>query len=164
MPCKDALLTGALVAKKGQTVEEVVAMLEKENIRAVPVVDEKNILIGLFSYKSLFTRLLPVSATMEDGLQSLDFIVGAVPGIAKRLRKLYPQNVEDIANKDCKVLYPETPSWEAVRLIVKYGSPIPVVDDKTGEFMGIITKQSLMSDFKCIIAELEAEGAFDNKD
>ncbi|MEM6781552.1 MAG: CBS domain-containing protein [Pseudomonadota bacterium] len=163
MPCKDVILPDPIVGRKGQTVQEILALLEEKHIRTVPILDDDNKLVGLFGYDQIMKGLLPVAVTMEDGLQTLDFLVGAAPGVAKRLRKLYPKLVEDVANTNCHVVYSSTSTWEAVRLITKYGSPIPVIEEKTGDFIGVISEQSLIEDFKKIIQELEYEGAFEDK-
>lgn len=157
MPCKDAILENPVVGRQGQTVEDIMSMLEDKHIRSVPVVDENDKLLGIFGYDQILNQLLPVSARIEDGLQRLDFIVGAAPGVAKRLRKLYPLKVEDVLKKDCCVVYPQTPTWEAIRLLVKYGSPIPVVEEKSGIMIGIITEQSALADLKNILEEIEED-------
>ncbi len=157
MPCKDAILPDPVVGKKGQTVEELITLLEEKHIRSVPIVDDNNVLLGLFGYDQILDNLLPVSARMEDGLQKLDFIIGAAPGVAKRLKKLYPKLVDEVLDTECCVVHPNTPTWEAVRLIVKYASPIPVVNEENGKLLGIVTEQSLITDFKKIIREMEEE-------
>lgn len=164
MPCRDAIVPNPILGHTGQSVQELLTILEENHIRTVPVVDDDNVMRGIFGFEQILKGLLPVSATMEDGLQTLDFVVGAAPGIAKRLRKLYPKKVEEVMKTDCPVVYPDTPSWEAVRLMVRYGSPIPVLEEETGAFIGIISEQSLLEDFKRIIKDMEDQGVFDRKD
>lgn len=157
MPCKDAIVADPVLGYKGQTIEEILALLENKHIRTVPIVDENNVLLGLFGYDQILEHLLPISARMEDGLQRLDFIIGAAPGVAKRLRKLYPKKVEEVLNGKCCVLPPDTPAWEAIRLLTKYGSPIPVVNEEDGSLIGIVTEQSALEHLKMILADIEQE-------
>ena len=95
MSCEEAMITKVVTLDPDQTVEEALAMLTKKNIRAAPVLDDTGKLLGMFSFHHLLTSLLPVSVTMDDGLQNLDFVIGAAPGVSKRLRKLKPQKVGD---------------------------------------------------------------------
>lgn len=160
MPCKDAIVANPVTGRPDQTVEEIMDVLEKNRIRTVPIVDSENKLLGLFGFDQILKGLLPVAATMEDGLQRLDFVVGAAPGIAKRLRKMKPKPVSDYMKTDCHVVYPDTPTWEAVRLLTKYGSPIPVVDRVSGKMVGIISEQSAIVDLKRILIDLEENEEF----
>lgn len=165
MPCKDAILANPIVGHPDQKVEELMAVLEENHIRCAPVIDkDTKKLLGLFGLDHVMKALLPVSATMEDGLQRLDFVIGAAPGVAKRLRKLKPRLVQEVMERDCRVVHPDTPTWEAVRLLVKYGSPIPVVNEENGVLVGIISEQSALADLKNILKELEEEGEFEGEE
>ncbi|MEC9236750.1 MAG: hypothetical protein VX803_10945, partial [Pseudomonadota bacterium] len=54
---------------------------------------------------------------------------------------------------------PDTPTWEATRLIVKYGSPLPVLEENTGKFVGLISEQSLFSELLEVLEDVEKEEA-----
>lgn len=159
MPCRNAMITDVIFCRPNDTVESVMAVMEEKRIRHVPVIDENDVLIGMFGYSHLLKELLPVSVTMEDGLQRLNFVIGASPGVAKRLRKVYPNPVKDHLFKDVVVVAPDTPTWEATRLIVKYGSPLPVLEENTGKFVGLISEQSLFRELLEVLDEVEKEEA-----
>lgn len=157
MPCEEAMITKVITLDPDQTVEEALATLEKKNIRAAPVLDGSGKLLGMFSFHHLLTNLLPVSVTMDDGLQNLDFVIGAAPGVSKRLRKLKPQKIGEIMDRKVIVLHPHTPIWEGIRLLVKYGSPLPVISEEDGRFLGILTEQSAVHELEKSIDVLEEE-------
>lgn len=157
MPCRNAMITDVISCRPDDTVGEVMAVMEEKRIRHVPVIDENNILIGMFGYSHLLKELLPVSVTMEDGLQRLNFVIGASPGVAKRLRKVYPNPVKEHLFKDVVVVAPDTPTWEATRLIVKYGSPLPVLEENSGKFVGLISEQSIFRELLEVLEEVEKE-------
>ena len=159
MPCKDAMITDVWTVRPGVSVGEAMDRLEEKEIRTMPVVNEAGILVGLFSFRSVMKGLLPVSASMEDGLKRLDFIVGTSPGIAKRLRKLRKTLVDDCMEKDCLVLEPDMPTWEAVRMMALRPTPLPVVEPGTGRFLGLVTTQALIHDLQRTLHELEADEA-----
>jgi len=95
---------------------------------------------------------------MPDGLQRLNFVVGAAPGIAKRLNKLKSKNISEVMDEDMYVVHPTTQSWEAIRLMVRYGSPIPVVEKDTGKLCGLISEQSSILELDQVIRQLEKDG------
>ncbi|MAH04759.1 MAG: hypothetical protein CL561_04300 [Alphaproteobacteria bacterium] len=159
MPCRNAMITDVIFCRPNDTVKDVMAVMEENKIRHVPVIDENNVLIGMFGYSHLLKDLLPVSVKMEDGLQRLNFVIGASPGVAKRMRKIFPNPVSQHCFKDVVVVSPDTPTWEATRLIVKYGSPLPVLEENTGKFVGLISEQSLFSELLEVLEDVEKEEA-----
>ena len=130
------------------TVEDVLDIFEQKHIRSVPVVDTDGKLAGLCGLRHILRQLLPASVTMEDGLKRLDFVIGAAPGIAKRLNKIRDVKVEEVMDKNPIVLHPDTPTWEALRVIALHGSPVPIVDEKTGQFVGMISSQTLLRELQ----------------
>jgi CBS-domain-containing membrane protein len=45
-------------------------------------------------------------------------------------------------------VYPETPVWEAVNLIVQHGAPVMVEDQESGCLLGLISEQSLLDELQ----------------
>ncbi len=151
MSCKDSMLKTPIVAKMTDSVEVVLSLLETNKIRAVPVVDNNGRLVGMFGLGHILNSLLPVSARMEDGVKKLGFVMGAMPDIAERLSGIMNEAIETHMNTDTHVLHPDTPSMECVRMVVKYGSPIPVVNADNGHLVGLVTEQTILA---CIKKEL----------
>lgn len=164
MPCRDAMITDVVCLEPGQTVEKAMAILEKHSIRVGPVLDEDKKLLGFFGFKEVLLNLLPVAVTMNDGLERLDFVIGAAPGVGQRLRKLKPQKVELVMDRKLTVAHPHMPMWEVLRLLVKYGSPIAVVEEDTNVFLGIVTEQSALANLEKTGSELEKEVKHSLKD
>ena len=158
MPCETAILTEVYTVKPDMKVHDALLYIHEKNVRAMPVIDDEGKLVGMFSLEALMKSLLPIAVTMEEGLQKLGFVVGAGPGIAKRLKKAQTQTVSDVMLKDIIVTHPSTALWEAIRLMVKYGSPIPVVEENSANFIGIISEQSAMLDLEKLLEEMEASG------
>lgn len=159
MPCETAILEDVFTVNDEMLVEDALKYIHEKNVRAMPVLDKEGRLVGMFSLEALLKSLLPVAVTMEEGLQKLGFVIGAGPGIAKRLRKARLQKVSEVMLKDIVVVHKSTALWEAIRLMVKYGSPIPVVEEDNGKLIGVITEQTSMIDLERMLEELEAEEA-----
>jgi len=157
-PCKEAMVQKIITINPENTVQQALEIFEINNIRSLPVVDNNNQLVGLFGLRHLLMKLLPASATMKDGLPRLDFGMGAAPGIAKRLKKVYDMPVKDIMDENPMVLYPDTATWEALRVMALHGSPISIVEEETGKFTGMISRQSLLGELHSLMEEMEKEG------
>lgn len=155
MPNTHFMIENVITVSPGQLVGEVMDLFEHEHIRSVPVTDLNGVVVGLFSLRSVLSHLLPAAATMEDGVQRLDFIIGAAPGVAKRLRKLREKKVEDVMEKNCVVAHEDTPTWEIVRLMAKHGSPLPVVEEKTGKLKAMVSSQTLLHGLLEMLKEIE---------
>ncbi len=157
MPCQDAIIKNIISLTPEKTVRQAMDMFNTHQIRAMPVIDKENKLLGMFSTGVLVTRLLPVSATMQDGLKRLGFVMGATPGAAKKLKAIMNDPVEKHMDKDAVVAHPDTSFWEGLRLLAQYGSPLPLVEKKTGEFSGIMTDQSAIQELLNIIDNTSEE-------
>ncbi|MCB9989030.1 MAG: CBS domain-containing protein [Rhodospirillales bacterium] len=162
MPCRDAMITEVISARPEQTVADALALFDKHGIRAVPVVNEKNEVIGVFNFMHLLTNILPVPVTFDGGLTrlknmdiSLDFVSGTSPWVAKRLELILPKKLEDVMIKNPRTVRPETSLREGIRLMVKYGSPLPVVSDDNNTMAGIISSQTAIKSLLRITKHLE---------
>ena len=157
-PCKNFMVPNLITVTPETTVAEALEIFENNDIRSVPVVSKDGKMAGLFGLRHILLNLLPASATMQDGLRRLDFVIGAAPGIAKRLKKVKGRAVGEVMDENPMVLYEHTPTWEALRVMALHGSPISVVDEKSGDFVGMISRQSLLKGIENI-EEIDGEDA-----
>lgn len=147
MPCCDALIEPVIMLDENDTFDHALSVLNDHNIRSAPVVNDQGVYMGMFSLRSTFIALLPVAITMEGGLDNVDFVIGASPGIAKKLKKIGSRKIGEHLDHGIVVGHMETPLLEIMRLIIKQGSPVPVVDRKTGKFEGLVSEQSILATF-----------------
>lgn len=146
MSCQAAIVPKAISLTTDMTVEDALKAMKKAKTSYAPVVDEKGIIAGLFSYKILMKNLLPVSVPMNDGTQ-LDVQIQSAPGIAKRLRNVQLITIDTLMErKEFPIVYPETPVWEGVSMMVKANLPLTVVEPETQKYGGFITQQSLFEE------------------
>lgn len=133
------------------TVEMALKLLDEKGLRAAPVVDGSGQFLGMFSAHDVIKELIP---SYLDGVGTLDFAQGASPILAGRLQKLFPSRVGDHVSAASAIkITTHTNTWEALRMLTKYGSPIAVVDDETGMFKGLISEQSAIEALLKIHAE-----------
>lgn len=147
MPCHAAIAEKFLTVSPDMEVEKALKELKKKKLDEAAVVNEDGVVEGIFSLPVVMKNLLPVSVAMSDGIQ-LDVTVRAAPGIAKRLRKVYPLTVEQLMERKFNAVLPETPIWEAVHHLVNAGSALVVIEGENRKFLGMITAQSAMEELK----------------
>lgn len=166
MPCADAMIKDVITATPDMTVGEAMALFEQHSIRAVPVVDGKGDLIGLFDLRLLLLRLLPLPVTDEDDFIGntartqflkvpLDHLANASPWVARRLKDLMARKLGDVMETEPPSVEEDAPLREGIRLIALHGSPLPVVREGTSRLVGLISGQSIIHELLEIEKELK---------
>lgn len=150
MTIESALVTDVMTVRPDDTVQTALAMMDKNNIRTVPVVDENGDYLGLFSTRQLLKKLLPHIATTENSLPTLDFIQQAAPQIAQHLRELEPREIQDIMDTGTPPITAAIPHTEAIMRLVRHGSPVPVIHKGSSRFHGLLTEQSMLAELQKI--------------
>lgn len=148
MPCHSALLENVVVVQPETLVEKVLADMRKKKARLCVVVDEDGALLGYLDMQILLKNLLPVSLSVQMPGHNADMMVGAAPGIAKRLRKVKPVAVTNVMERKLHSVLPNTPLWEGVQMLVEHGSPIFILDENSDNYIGAMDETTA-------IAELE---------
>lgn len=146
MPCHSAMTKNLVTVTQDQTIEDVLAVMSKKKLDAVPVIDSDKKLVGLFSINILLKNLLPVSVSI-DGTQN-EVSLKAAPGVAKRLKKVGPLQVSELMERKLNLVYPDTPTWEGINYLVQYGPPILVIERETKKLLGVITPSSALDELQ----------------
>lgn len=147
-------VSDVITVSEDDTVEQALIFLNEKQIRSAPVVDKNGVFKGMFSEHEILKSLVP---SYIDGLQTLEFVQGAAPLLASRLKRMFPSRVGDhVSCEDCVKVISTTHTWEALRMLTRYGSPLPVVDANTGKLKGLISDQSAVQAL-LLIDEDEAE-------
>ncbi|MCK5284374.1 MAG: CBS domain-containing protein [Alphaproteobacteria bacterium] len=149
MPCRHAMIENKIITANPQTtIEEALKLFNTHKIRSVPVVDENNNLLGLFSFHQLLMTILPIPMAVGKGLHildiSLDHISGQSKWLSDRLKKHLDRKINEIMSKSPKTVHLDTPIGEGVRLLAHYGSPIAVTEEESNKLVGLISSQSVI--------------------
>lgn len=147
MLCRNAMVENVVSAQPDQTIHDALGLFEKHQIRAVPIVSADGILIGRFTFDVMLSNLLPGplmvdSHELRGANLRLDYTLDAEPDVAKHLKQLLNVALGDLLDDEVQVVHPDTPLWEGIRCLVKYGSPIPVVEEQTRKLVGLLSVQS----------------------
>jgi CBS-domain-containing membrane protein len=133
-----------------EPVEKVLGALKKKKSQIAVVLSEEGDLIGYLTMAVLLKNLLPVSLSMQVPGQNQDIVLGAAPGIAKRLRKVKPLPVSDIMERSFHALAPSTPVWEGVQMLVEHGAPVFVLEEGSERYVGVMTEASALEELERI--------------
>jgi CBS domain-containing protein len=164
MPCRDAMITDVITARADQTVADAVALFEKNKITSVPIIDDENKVIGVFSFTHLLENILPMSLAVGNGFNgplarlkhmeiSLDSLSEAKPWVAKRLILELPKKLQGTMIQSPAMVRPDTPLREGIRKLVKYGSPLVVVKDDSNTLEGLITYHKTLLALNNLVAK-----------
>ena len=127
----DIMTTGVIYLREEDNLAIISKGMERYNLRHLPVVSD-NKLIGIVTHRDLLR--LAVSSVELD-----------TPEGKNRQEKLDEGTfVATIMTRDPITVGPDTPIWEAVRIIIdnKFGC-LPVVDED-GKLMGIVTEHDFL--------------------
>ena len=146
------IIKNVFTVSADSTVEDALRALAMHHHRAAPVIDDNGVYKGMFSTHEVIKSLVPsylVGAEMR-----LDFAAGLSPHLAQKLRDVFPSRVGDHVSSDSDVkMNSHTHALEALRILTKYGSPVPVVDEETGKLVGLISDQSAIEGLLKVEAE-----------
>jgi CBS-domain-containing membrane protein len=154
MSCKDAMVKKVATVKQSDTVEKALGLLKKEASGIVPVLDDESGMVkGVFSRRQLLKEIMPVSVGIPSSGNREGFdtpvtisgaMLGAAPGLSKRLEKLLPRGVTTIAYGPFQTVRPDTPLWEGLKRIMETGESVPVIGED-GALEGVISETSLLA-------------------
>ncbi len=147
MPCHSAMMDKFVSVTPDQSVESVLALMHKKKADYLAVVDAKGILQGYLSYRTLLKSLIPVSVQLGGG-KAGDIIVGAAPGIARRLRKVKPLQIAEIMERKINSVHPNTPVWEGVSLLVELGAPLFILEPESNKLIGVMDEESALAELE----------------
>jgi CBS domain-containing protein len=123
--------------------DEALVLLEKMQIRGLPVIDENSKLVGMFTEKDILSYILP-SYIEKVGR----FIYEENPkSTKKKFMELNKIKVRQLMRKDVVTTTEETTLCEAARIMLtQKARRIPVID-KSGRVVGIVARCDILKAF-----------------
>ena len=140
MQAQDIMTKNVISAAADTTVEEVTALMMKNHISAVPILDTDGAIIGLVSEGDLMRRVEGSGKTNKSWWLSLFSVPDdtLTDFIAMRGRR-----AKDIMTRDVKIVAPDTAVADIARLLAeKRIKRVPVVEDD--RMVGIVSRANLM--------------------
>lgn len=143
MKVKDVMQARVISVPYSATYEEVARLLHMYNISGLPVVDEKEILIGVVSEKDLFRILYPNYSDFYKNPESYLDLEARETEVAS----LRGKRVSDFMSRDIVTVSPDDLVMKAGSLMLtKHMHRLPVIEDT--KLVGIISRRDI---FKNIV-------------
>jgi acetoin utilization protein AcuB len=130
MQIRDIMTTTIVTANATDSVRQALTLLEDQDIRHLPVIDDGRQLVGLVSDRDLREYRLPVMEEIENPDQAEDLLETALSEVMS----------SDVISVDA-----EEDASAACDLMIEYRiGAVPVLDRTTGELVGIISYIDLL--------------------
>lgn len=144
MKAKDIMNNDVISVKVEDKVEDLVKILLDHGISGVPVIDEKDNVVGIVSEADLIYREkslhLPAFIPVLDGIVFLE----SFKKLEKEIKKMTAYRVKDVMNKEVITVKEDTEVQEVVNILLdKKINRVPVVDDEN-KLVGIITRSNIL--------------------
>ena len=130
-------------------------MMEK-HMGLVPVVDSEERFVGLVSGDRLMHAMLPKHLTMVRGLDRMSFLRESEEELRERLDDLGSRTIGEIMDTRAKVVHPDSPLVEAMKILGGTQFVVPVVDRDDGKLLGAIS-------FFTIFSKIRGEAAWSER-
>jgi CBS domain-containing protein len=139
MNASDIMTRGVITVSPDTSVSEVVALLLRHRISAVPVVDH-DALVGIVSEGDLLRRTETATETRRS--RWLEFAI-SVPKLAAEYTKTHGRKASDVMTKDVITVGVSEPIAEIASILESRGiKRVPVVQD--GKVVGIVSRANLL--------------------
>jgi len=143
---KDIMTRNVIAIRADSPLLDVAKTLAEHNFDGVPVVDDKNILVGLVTEYDLINK------TSAVHLPTLQVVLRNLPQFKKEeahfQEEILQLKVSDIMNKDPITLTPDASYDEVIKLFREHHrvNPIPVID-KDHKVVGVISRFDVLRPF-----------------
>lgn len=150
------------------TVAQALLAMSKHQVHNIPVVDEKEAFVGLFSLRRLAHELLPTAARLDE--QSFHMEIGFLSDqsdeFLKRLQKIGRRPVADLLEKKKKLRFcePDTPIPRLLQLLSENPTSLPVlvVKGKHKRVVGMVSNWDVLTKIALkLVSENQEGGAAD---
>lgn len=145
MTCQSIMTVHPPVLRPDDTVRTALKLLVSQRILAAPVVDQDGRYTGMFGKRRLFSLLLPTVVAIDEVLPNiahlpdLAFLPDDLGAMRDRLKAVADHPVAEYVDKTVPVLRPDSPLMAAVLLLYRTRNFIPVVEERTGRLVGVVS-------------------------
>ncbi|HWP24986.1 MAG TPA: CBS domain-containing protein [Xanthobacteraceae bacterium] len=151
MKASDVMVTNVITVGPNACVQDVAAILLKNHISAVPVVDANGTIVGIVSEGDLMRRA--ETGTLRRRPWWLAVLTGR-QGLAAEYVKEHSRRVTDVMTRNVVTVQPDTPLAEVAAILEKNRiKRVPVVKD--GKIVGIVSRANLLQALASMRKQIE---------
>lgn len=129
MTVQSIMTAKPLTLRSDDTVMRAAELMLDRRFLILPVVDGDGRCVGMFDMWDLLALLLPKGATLNDLVPDLRFLGDDLPNLQAKLKEVGTQPVGPLARPDLPLLQPDMPVVEALLLLYRNRTTLPVVDE-----------------------------------
>jgi CBS domain-containing protein len=130
MAVRSIMTANPLILRSDDTVARAAELMLGHRYLILPVVDAAGCCVGVFDMWDLLAQLLPKAATLDGLVPDLSFLGDDLSGLQAKLKEVGGQPVGPLARPDLPLLNPDMPVVEALLLLYRTRTTLPVVDEK----------------------------------
>jgi len=137
---KDIMTKKVITISKDATVVELAKLLIKHKISGVPIVDEKEELVGIVTEADIIVKVSSLPFPISFSFAFLD----SYDSYTKSTKEYMETRVEEIMSKNIKTAKENMPLGKVVNIMINNNiNRIPILDDNN-KLSGIITRADIM--------------------
>ena len=140
---RDIMTSPAITVHPELTIKELVALFREKGLGGTPVVDDKDMLVGMVTEGDLMA--LDADVALPHYFELLDSIIylGSRKKFEDRLRKAAATTVKDLMTPAPFSVKPDDPARAAATLMARHGfDRVPVEQD--GKVVGIVSRHDIL--------------------
>jgi CBS-domain-containing membrane protein len=139
MTCGLIMTANPLTTGEADSVADATARLIEHRYINLPVVDAGGTFLGMFGITDVFGLVIPKVALAGGLIANLRFMADTAEEVRAKFREVAHRKVGEVADRQVRVVHPDTPEIEALRLFCQQHSTLAVIARDTRKLLGIVT-------------------------
>ena len=146
MNAKDIMTPNVITVKKNDSVEHAIKLLLENNVTGLPVVDEKNHVLGIITEGDLIYRGGEITPPRYLAIFDSYIFLDSPNKFEKQLKKMTGMFVEDVMTSPVIVIESNKVVDDAAKLMTKHKvNRLPVVGNEI--LVGIISRRDIIKSY-----------------
>ena len=127
------------ILRSTDTISVAAEYIMAQRCRRIPVVDDDGRYIGVFGINCLLRLVLPKAVLMKNGLETASFMKTTLSDLHKRFNDVRDEPITLCMGDDARIVAPDTPLIETLRILYGHMGSLPVVDPDNGRLLGMVS-------------------------
>jgi CBS domain-containing protein len=143
-PVKSFMTKNVIVVKENENIKNLFKLMDKHGILGIPVVDAKNIVIGMVTESDLIKHFTTIKSPRGINLLGSIVFLDNIADFNKNLKDHCAELVKDIMINKVVRIDTDATLLEAIDLMAEHDITRLPVTDKEGKLEGIITRSDIV--------------------
>lgn len=145
--CADIMVKDPVTLQPNCTFRQALLTAQQHSVRYLPVVDENQQFLGLFSTLTLLNLLLPQALSINMGKKPVDlnFMRTSMENLREELDDIGHQPIAKHLITDVPTCHADSSIMEAIHILHNHHTHVVITDKTTKRLEGIITIKALVN-------------------